>query len=106
MTAEIERPRRRPVRIWLIVETILAIPGIVLGSFAALMSPMMFDAPGSTQNAQMLTLFWSVVSFPVLCVAGVLLAWIAFAKRRDRLALWFSLLPVVPIVTGCASLFL
>lgn len=96
----------RPVRVWLIIETILAIPAIALGGFAALMSPMMFDAPGSTSNPQVLVLFFSVIAFPIACVAGVALAWIAFARRRDRGALWFSLLPLLPAVTaGVAAAF-
>ena len=91
---------RRPLRIWLIIATILYIPAVLLGIFAAMMSPMMFDAPGSTANPHAVALFWSVISFPFVCVAAVILGWIAFAKHRDRAALWLSLTPLIPITTG------
>jgi len=97
---------RRPVRIWLIVETILAIPAALLGGFAAIMSPMMFDAPGSTGNPQLVVMFLSVIAFPVLCVFAVVSAWIAFAYRADRIALWLSLLPALPLIGGAVALLL
>ena len=94
------------MRIWLIVETILSVPTLLIGAVAALMSPMMFDAPGSTSNPQVVVLFWSAISFPVACILGVASAWIAFAMRSERLAMWLSLLPVIPIITGLVALFL
>ena len=96
----------RPVRIWLIIATILSIPAIALGGFAAMMSPMMFDAPGSMERADVVMMFWSVLSFPVVCLVAILAAWIAFVRRRDRIALWLSLLPVVPLVTAAIAAFL
>jgi ABC-type Fe3+ transport system permease subunit len=91
---------QRPVRIWLIIESILAVPAVLAGGFMAIMSPMMFDAPGSTDNPAILALFFSVIAFPLACIVGVLAGWIAFARKRDRLALWLSLLPLIPLVTG------
>lgn len=95
---------RRPVRTWVIVETVLGIPAVLLGGVMALMSPMMFDAPGSTTNPPVILLFSSVVGFPLAVIVGVTLAWIAIARRRDRGAFLFSLLPVLPIVTGVAAI--
>ena len=92
--------KRRPVRTWLIIETILAIPLIPIGAFVAAMSVMMFDAPGSTQNPALILLFCSIAGLPVSLLAGVVLAWIALAMKRDRGALWLSLLPLLPVITG------
>ena len=86
------------MRTWLIVETILSIPAIALGAVMALMSPMMFDAPGSSENPAMILLFSSIVGLPLSLIIGVLFAWIALALKRDRGALWFSLLPLLPII--------
>lgn len=94
----------RPVRTWLIVEAVLAIPAVAIGAFMALMSPMIFDAPGSEENPPVILLFSSIVSFPLLCIVGVALGWIAIARRRDRGALWFSLLPLLPIVAGVVAI--
>ena len=104
-TSKPATPTRRRVRIWLIVETILCIPTVLLGAAAALMSPMMFDAPGSTSNPQVVMLFWSAISFPFVCILGVVAAWIAFARRSERTAMGLSLLPVIPLVTGLIALF-
>ena len=86
------------MRTWLIVETILSIPAIGIGAVMALMSPMMFDAPGSSDNPAMILLFSSIVGLPLSLIIGVLFAWIALALKRDRGALWFSLLPLVPLI--------
>ena len=90
--------KKRPVRTWLIIETILGIPAIAVAGFVAMMSPMLFDAPGSADNPAMMLLFSSMIGLPLSLIVGILLAWIAFALKRDRGALWFSLLPVLPIV--------
>ena len=104
-TSKPATPARRRVRIWLIVETMLCIPAVLLGAVAALMSPMMFDAPGSTSEPQVVMLFWSAISFPFVCIFAVVSAWIAFARRSERMAMGLSLLPVIPVVTGLIALF-
>ncbi len=97
-------PRSRPVRSWLVIELILGIPATAFGAFAALMSPMLFDAPGSASNPPVLLLFGSIVAFPLMCILGIALAWIAFARHRDRGAMWLSLSPLLPILTGIGAL--
>ena len=97
-------PKKRPVRTWLIVETILAIPAIPIGVFVAAMSVMMFDAPGSTDNPAVILLFCSIAGLPLSLLVGVVSAWIAIARKRDRGALWFSLLPILPIITGIVAI--
>ena len=72
----------------------------------AMFSPMMFDAPGTTENPYIVTLFWSVVSFPFVMIGALNIAWIAFAMRRDRAALWISLLPIVPVLTGVVAMMM
>lgn len=93
-------PRRRPVRIWLIIATLLGLPAVPVGGFMALMSVMLFDSPGSERNAAVILFFISMVAFPLACIAGIVMAWIAFGRGRDRRALWLSLLPLIPVVTG------
>jgi len=93
-------PKKRPVRTWLIIETIVSIPAIAAGAFVAAMSVMMFDAPGSNENPALILLFCSIAGLPVSLFAGVVLAWIALAMKRDRAALWLSLLPLLPLLTG------
>jgi hypothetical protein len=96
--------KRRPVRTWLIIETIVSIPAIAIGAFVAAMSVMMFDAPGASENPAVILLFCSIAGLPVSLLAGVVLAWIALAMKRDRGALWLSLLPLLPLLTGLIAL--
>ncbi len=96
--------KRRPVRTWLIIETIVSIPAIAIGAFVAAMSVMMFDAPGASKNPALILLFCSIAGLPVSLLAGVVLAWIALAMKRDRGALWLSLLPLLPLLTGVIAL--
>jgi hypothetical protein len=96
--------RRRRVRIWLIIDTIVGIPAILIGSFMAIMSPMMFDAPGSTANPPVVLLFSSVIAFPVAYLLAIVSAWIAFAARRISAAVWLSFLPAVPLLGGIVSI--
>ncbi len=70
----------------------------------AIMSPMMFDAPGSTDNPAVVLLFAGVVGLPLSLIVGVVLGWIAIAMKRDRGALWLSLLPVLPIIAVIVAL--
>lgn len=98
------RSPHRAVRTWVIIETVLGVPAVGLGAVVALMSVMMFDAPGSESNPPVILLFSSVVGFPLACIVGVTLAWIAIARGRDRGAMWLSLLPLLPIMTGVAAI--
>ena len=82
-------------RLILIAESVIyALLGLV-GSVPAIMSPMMFDAPGSTQSPLTIALFATVVSFPVVCLAGIVGAWILYAKDRPGWARVFIHLPLV-----------
>jgi hypothetical protein len=98
------KPTGRPVRTWIVIETVLVVPAVVIGAVMALMSVMMFDAPGSEHNKALILLFSSMVAFPLACIVGVALGWIAIARHRDRGAMWFSLLPLLPITTGIAGI--
>jgi hypothetical protein len=62
--------------------------------FPALMSPMMFDSPGSTSNPVTVALAISVAVFPLFCLVAAALPWIL---RHWSLAKWVFLLPLVDI---------
>lgn len=93
------------LRTWLIVVTVLAalgliaaVPGVLFGTY---MSAFAADAPGTPTDAVMNIMFtvWAVGGcYVLLLIAGVAGAWIAYRKRRNRLAFGFSLLVAVPIL--------
>ncbi|MFH1804640.1 MAG: hypothetical protein ABID63_07125 [Pseudomonadota bacterium] len=78
----------KPARISYSILCVLA----ALMSFPFVMfSPMMFAAPGSGDNPYTHLLFYSVLLFPVLAIAGAILPWIF---KRWQKAIWFYTLPV------------
>lgn len=94
---------RRPVLA--IITTVVWGVLLVPGAAGALLSPMMFDAPGSMNDPQVIAAFVSVVSFPILCVVSIAASWIAWrvfrtsssgASRAVPIAL--ASLPLVPVV--------
>lgn len=65
--------------------TIISILGAFLSLPMVMMSPMMFDAPGSDTNAITQLLFYSVLAFPALCLMGGILPWVF---RRHAKSIW------------------
>ncbi|MFP5287984.1 MAG: hypothetical protein ACLGI9_19765 [Thermoanaerobaculia bacterium] len=93
--------RSRGVLIYLIVATILFGLSLLPAAMAAMMSPMAFDA-GESPEAWALVLL--TLSYPVLVLLGLLVAWILYARRAYRTAIAFSLLPLLN-VAALAVLF-
>jgi hypothetical protein len=91
-------------RIYLIVATVLLLIASVVGFAPAMMSPMMFDSPESQENVATNLFFWSIFSFPAVCLLAIPLAWIVHAFRKHRLAIFCTLLPLVNLVIGSLAL--
>jgi hypothetical protein len=78
---------------WSIATAVCLLVG--LGGFLpAMMSPMMFDSPGSTSNPVTIGLAISVAVFPLFCLAAAALPWLL---RHWSLAKWVFLLPLVDL---------
>jgi hypothetical protein len=89
---------RRPVLIWLIISQLLALASLVFWLFVAGISVMAFDS-GSTPEAW--TFVIAVWSYPVWPILFMIAAWIAYARRKDRLAAiltTFTFLPVLILI--------
>jgi hypothetical protein len=91
-------------RIYLIVATVLLVITGFVGFAPAMMSPMMFDSPGSDEDPATLLLFSSMVSFPAVCLLAIPLAWIVHVFQKHRLAIFCTLLPLVNLVVGSLAL--
>lgn len=96
--------QKTTARRWLIVTTLLFAVGGVLGVIPALFSPMMFDAPGSTENPFTVALFLSVISFPVVSLLSIVISWLLYAFDRPRAAWLLALTPLIPIFVGALAL--
>jgi hypothetical protein len=91
-------------KIWLIVVTIL-LGLLALASLPMIMmSPMMFDAPGSTENNSLLFAFFSMLAFPVVVVLSLIVSWILFLREKRKAAFLVTLLPFLNILLVVVSL--
>jgi hypothetical protein len=77
-----------------IILLIILIPSI----FGAIMSPMMFDAPGSEKSQKTWILFSCMVALPVLIIIAQIVSWIAYKNQNFDLAFKINALPAFDIV--------
>jgi hypothetical protein len=63
-----------------------------LEAYTLFEDPAMANSPGGWM------LFSCLVTFPIILAGTIAVSWIAYARRRYRLALWINLLPVVEIL--------
>ena len=94
-------PERAPVPGLALIVSMVWGAGLMMGGAAAVMSPMMFDAPGSEKDPYVWKLFYCVVSFPVVCVLTIAGSWIAYAFLRHSRTPFAR---VFPIVLACLPL--
>ena len=86
---------RRPILIWLIVSQVLALASLVFWLVVAGLSVMAFDA-GVTQEAWNFVI--AVWSYPLWPIAFAIAAWVAYARKRDRLAGVLTTLTFLPVL--------
>jgi hypothetical protein len=86
---------RTPILIWLIASQILALASLFFWLLMAGLSVMAFDS-GITPEAW--TFVITVWSYPLWPLAFAIASWIAYARKKDRLAgilTTFTFLPVL-----------
>ena len=86
---------RKPILIWLIASQLLALVSLIFWMFVAGISVMAFDS-GVTQEA------WNVViavwAYPLWPIAFIIAAWVAYARKKDRLAAVLTTLTFLPVL--------
>jgi hypothetical protein len=84
-----------PILIWMIASQLLALASLVFWLFAAGISTMAFDS-GVAQGA------WNIVivvwAYPVWPIAFTIAAWIAYARKKDKLAVVLTTLTFIPVL--------
>lgn len=88
----VERPRTGLV-IWMIISQVLTLLSLVIWLFMAGISVMAFDSGESAAAWTIVIAVWAYPIIPILLVIG---AWIAFARRKNRLAAVLSGLSFAP----------
>jgi hypothetical protein len=86
---------RRPILIWLIISQLLALASLVFWLFVAGISVMAFDS-GVTPEAW--TFVIAVWSYPIWPIIFTIAAWIAYARKKDRLAGVLTTLTFLPVL--------
>jgi len=80
-------PRSKTLRLWLIIGSVVAVLAIIPAAMMGMMSVMASDAG---VNTMIYVFIWTMLTFPVAIVLGPVLAWVAYAIRRERAA-WILL---------------
>jgi hypothetical protein len=88
----VEKPRTG-LLIWMIVSQFLTVLSLVIWLLVAGLSVMAFD---SGVSAEAWTFVIAVWAYPVIPIVLVIASWIAFARRRNRLAAVLSGLSFAP----------
>jgi hypothetical protein len=86
---------RRPILIWLIVSQLLALASLIFWLFVAGISVMAFDS-GVTKEAW--TFVIAVWSYPIWPIVFAIASWIAYARKKDRLAGVLTTLTFLPVL--------
>ena len=86
---------RRPVLIWLILSQILALASLVFWLLMAGLSFMAFDSGVTPQAWTFVIVVWS---YPIWPIIFTIAAWIAYARRKDRLAGILTTLTFLPVL--------
>lgn len=95
MEIEPKPPSRRPVLIWLIVSQLLAAASLVFWLLMAGLSVMAFDSGVSTEAWTFVIMVWSYPIWPIFFAVA---SWIAYARKKDRLAGVLATLTFLPVL--------
>ena len=94
---ETNPPSRKPILIWLILSQVLAVASLFFWLVMAGLSVMAFDS-GVTQEAWNFVI--AVWLYPVWPILFAIAAWIAYARKKDKLAAVLTTLTFIPILVS------
>lgn len=100
---EITSSSRKPILIWLIISQVLALASLIFWLLIAGLSVMAFDS-GVTPEAWAFVI--AVWSYPIWPVAFAIASWIAYARKKDRLAGILTVFTFLPVLVLFVLLFL
>ena len=95
MEAQTVLPSRKPILFWLVVSQLLALGSLVIWLIVAGLSVMAFDSGVTTEAWTFVIAVWS---YPIWPLGFAIAAWIAYARKNDRLAGILTTLTFLPIL--------
>jgi hypothetical protein len=93
-----ENAVKRNLRDFLVITTFLWMALGIIGFLPALFSIMLFDAPNSYKDLNLVIYFWSVFTFPIICIASILLSWGFYRYRFYNISCGVTLMPLTNIL--------
>lgn len=64
------------------------------------MAPMLFDAPGATSNPATVTLFWSILMYPVVSLLSIIVGWLLSKYSNPWLGCVVSFVPALNLLAA------
>jgi len=92
---ETQSSSRRPILIWLIISQLLALASLFFWLVAAGLSVMAFDSGVTQQAWNFVIAVWVYQIWPI---AFAIAAWVAYARKKDKLAVILSTLTFLPVL--------
>jgi hypothetical protein len=103
LDTEIKPRSRKLILIWLIVSQLLAAASLFFWLLMAGLSVMAFDSGVSTEAWTVVIAVWS---YPIWPIVFTIASWIAFARKKDRLAGILTTFTFLPVLLLIAVIFL
>jgi len=85
----------RPVLIWLIISQLLTLASLFFWLVVAGLSVMAFDSGVSAQAWAFVIAVWS---YPIWPIVFTIASWIAYPRKKDRLAAVLTTLTFLPVL--------
>ena len=95
METNIKPVSRQPILVWLIVSQLLTVASLFFWLLMAGLSVMAFDSGVSTEAWTFVIAVWS---YPIWPITFAIASWIAYARKKDRLAGVLTTLTFLPIL--------
>lgn len=89
-----------------LIVNILALLSLIPTGMMAIMSPMMFDAPGSEKNTYVWLMAIAALLLPVLILITQIIAWVVFFRGNHSASLKIALIPLIDVAFLVCMLFL
>jgi hypothetical protein len=94
---------RKPILIWLIISQLLAAASLFFWLVMAGLSVMAFDSGVSAAAWTFVIIVWS---YPIWPIGFAIASWIAYARKKDRLAGVLTTLTFLPVLLLIAFMVL
>lgn len=86
---------RKPILIWLIISQVLALASLFFWLVMAGLSVMAFDSGESPEAWAFVIAVWS---YPIWPIVFAITAWIAYARKKDKLAGILTTVTFLPVL--------